>query len=126
MADILVAEDNKELRFLYLDILVHHNVILANDGELAIEELETNTFDLVISDLDMPKKNGIDLLKYITANYQGLPVIILTGMDHDTPYGDMSEGKPLKQYLLEIGAEKVLKKPKDIIYLAHIVNRYIN
>ena len=125
MANILVAEDNKELRYLYSDILAKHNITLANDGESAIKELEPNRFDLVISDLEMPKKNGIDLLKYITANYQGLPVIMFTGQDHDTPYKDMSEGKPIKQYLLEIGAEKVLKKPKDIIFLEDIVDKYL-
>lgn len=51
----------------------------AGNGVQALEKLEVNNYDLVITDIRMPEKNGIDLLNNIKVKYPDLPVLIITG-----------------------------------------------
>ncbi len=64
---ILVVDDEESIRE-FLDIMLRkegYEVTTAEDGERAIEILKKKSFDMVISDLQMPKINGLDLLKYV-------------------------------------------------------------
>jgi DNA-binding response OmpR family regulator len=78
------------------------------DGALAAHALETETFDLVVLDLGLPRLSGMDLLKRIRGNGQSLPVLILTARD-TTP--DKIAG-------LDAGADDYLVKPIDLDELA--------
>ncbi len=65
---ILIADDEASIRE-FLEIMLKkekkYEITLAEDGEKAIQILKKKTFDLVISDLQMPKKTGLDILTYI-------------------------------------------------------------
>lgn len=64
---ILVADDEPSIRE-FLEIMLKkegYNVFLAEDGAQAMEFLEKKTFDLVISDLQMPGKTGMEILEYV-------------------------------------------------------------
>lgn len=65
---ILVVDDEASIRE-FLEIMLNkekaYEVTLAEDGEQAIHLLQKKTFDLVISDLQMPKKTGMEVLEYI-------------------------------------------------------------
>ena len=81
MARVLVVEDERSIRrtleaFLAQD---RHDVVVAEDGEEALAQLEAGGFDVVVSDLVLPKRNGIQLLQAI--RQRGLPVqvILMTG-----------------------------------------------
>ena len=80
-ARILVVDDEESIRDLLRLVLTGegYSVVTANDGEEAIEHLEAQRFDLVITDLVMPTVNGVEVLraaKRIDPNY---PVIVITG-----------------------------------------------
>jgi len=78
---ILVVDDEKNIReglagALELD---GYDVLMAKDGEQAISLLNSNSIDLVLTDLRMPKLSGEELLKHVASSYPTLPVIVLTG-----------------------------------------------
>jgi len=83
----------------------------AIDGVEAMNKLRNESFDLVISDILMPKKSGWELLKEVRANQntKDLPVILLTAKNEDT---DMFKG-------YDLGANYYLTKPFTKAQLLH-------
>jgi len=80
---ILVVDDFQTMRRIirnYLRQLGFNNVEEAEDGDVALEKLIETQFDFVITDWNMPKMTGIDLLKKIRAenNFKNIPVLIIT------------------------------------------------
>lgn len=65
MASILIVEDDKFLIDLYVELLSEegHQVDQAEDGEIALQKLNKNEYDLVLLDIMMPKKDGLAVLK---------------------------------------------------------------
>ena len=65
MASILVVEDDKFLIDLYTELLSDegHTVDGAEDGEVALQKMNSNEYDLVLLDIMMPKKDGLTVLK---------------------------------------------------------------
>lgn len=101
MSKILLVDDDKELTALLQELLnlEDFDVIVAHDGEQALALLD-NTIDLLLLDIMMPKKNGLDTLKELRQKYQ-TPVIMLT-----------ARGSELDRVLgLELGADDYLPKP---------------
>lgn|GEM_PF-1235208 len=62
---VLVAEDNSTSRLVIGKILEHagHDAVLVEDGEEALDALESNEFDVVLTDMQMPGRSGIELFK---------------------------------------------------------------
>lgn len=77
---ILVAEDNSVNREIVKRMLARrgHSVSLAVDGVEALEMFQAESFDLVISDIGMPRMDGFELLKRIRDTGRTIPVIALT------------------------------------------------
>jgi PAS domain S-box-containing protein len=78
---LLLVEDNDMNRLLANTILSQYGaeVTEAGNGQVAIEMLRENTYDLVLMDVQMPVKDGIEATKYIRANIDaGIPIIALT------------------------------------------------
>lgn len=80
MARILVADDEHGLREFVADTLIEegHVVVQAVDGAAAAERLARETFDLLISDLRMPRLDGLTLLRRVRAEQPEMEVILLT------------------------------------------------
>ena len=76
-------------------------VVLAQDGLVAVEELEKQAISLVVTDLKMPRMDGFSLLARIMEHYPDIPVIIITG--YSTP--------EMKQLAQEGGAVGYISKP---------------
>lgn len=79
--NVLIVDDEKNIReglgkALELD---GYNVLLAVDGQDALERIEEEEIDLVIADLRMPRLSGEELLRRVVHSYPTVPVIILTG-----------------------------------------------
>ena len=84
--NILIVDDNPNMSSLLCDILEVFECkgVCAADGEEALKSLKSQKFDMVITDLRMPKMHGIDLLKTVKENYPKLPVVVITGFSGDT------------------------------------------
>jgi len=79
---ILVVEDTETIAASIAFVLSEgpYEIVLAHDGQDALYKLERRLFDLVISDIEMPSMNGIELLRIIRAreDMKAIPVVILT------------------------------------------------
>lgn len=77
---ILLVEDDPDLREALIDTLELANVTVASaeDGESAILMLKENSYDLVVTDVNMPGIDGHELLDYIKKHHVALPVILMT------------------------------------------------
>jgi two-component system, sensor histidine kinase RpfC len=80
--NILVGEDNETNQKVIQNILEYgnHKVTLANNGEETLDILKTNSYDLVILDMQMPVMGGIETTKIFRSNYpdNDTPILILT------------------------------------------------
>ena len=102
---VLIVDDEVIIRkFLRINLLkLGYEVKEAMDGVQALEQLGKDTYDLLISDVLMPNKNGWELLKAVRSNpkTKDLPVILLTAKNEDA---DMFQG-------YELGANYYMTKP---------------
>src|SRR5512146_1878086 len=80
MARILIADDQEMMRDSLAATLARegHEVVAANDGPVAITRLNDARFDLMISDLKMPKMTGIELLQEAKRLRPEMPVVLMT------------------------------------------------
>jgi DNA-binding response OmpR family regulator len=77
---LLVVEDEKNLCILYKEELTKegYQVTAVMDAETAIKEIQSKKFDLIVTDIRMPKKNGIELITQIMGLRKDIPIIINT------------------------------------------------
>ena len=115
---LLVIDDEKNIREgLATDFEMDgYNVKVAANGQEGIDFLEKGDIDLVITDLRMPVVSGEDVLKKVTAEMPGIPVIVLTGHGSiDSAVSAMQNGaydfltKPLNLNHLELVVKRALK-----------------
>ena len=82
MANILIVDDSASMRQMVAFTLrsAGHNVVDASDGVEGLNKAKTSQFDLVISDVNMPNKNGLELTADLRAlpNYKFTPILLLT------------------------------------------------
>lgn len=81
---ILVVDDEKAIRMMLLDYLENkYEVDTAENGMIALEFLQKNKYDLVISDINMPGMSGPELLFKIRSQYQGIKTVLITAYNID-------------------------------------------
>lgn len=115
---ILVVEDNKDLRTFLASSLGEQNVVFeANDGREALEVVEKENLDIIISDIVMPYMDGLELAHHLKSNlaYSHIPLILLSAKT-DTP--TKIEG-------LNKGVDIYLEKPFSIEQLKAQINSII-
>ncbi len=78
---VLVADDDAPVRSMLSKLLTRsgHEVIEAQDGVEAMAALGARPIDLVITDLNMPRADGLQVLRYTREKHPKIPVLILTG-----------------------------------------------
>ncbi|UOE47452.1 response regulator [Mucilaginibacter sp. SMC90] len=104
---ILVAEDNRELLAFLADHLgSNYKVIQASNGQMALNKLLKQIPDLVISDIRMPRMDGIELCRKIKTDetYNHIPVILLSDATREH----------IKMDGLDVGADAYLAKPFNL------------
>ena len=105
MARILVADDEAGVRSFLAETLElgGHEVAQASDGEEALALLARRAFDLLVTDLRMPKRDGMEVLREAHARQPDLEVIVLTA------HGSVSSAVEA----MRLGAFDYLQKPVD-------------
>jgi len=101
----LIVDDSISVRKFVSSVLEKNKyaTVLAEDGPEALEQLRKEKFDIIITDLEMPKMHGFDLIKEIRSykKYESIPIVILTGRS----------GKKHKDKGTELGANAYITKP---------------
>ncbi len=106
MANILVVEDNKSLQILLRETLAKekHTVMTADDGVDGLAIFQENVFDLVVTDIMMPRMDGIEFIQAIRKEKTNAGIIALSGGDNPAT-GSLLETARL------MGAHVAIKKP---------------
>ena len=95
-ARILAADDSRAVRNFYHAALskLSFHVVMAEDGLKAMEEFDRdNAFDLIITDMNMPNKNGIEVIKHIRKKNQTIPILLVsTESEKEQVQTAMAEG----------------------------------
>jgi CheY-like chemotaxis protein len=115
MARILVVDDNEEFRASIKDLLETngYDVVLAVDGEDAIRLFEQQGCDLVVCDVFMPKKDGLETITEILRISPATPVISTTGYVASTSGRQEDLDVNYLNAAQEFGATHTLVKPFD-------------
>ena len=120
MARILIIEDEKAIRNVLRNILMNedksHQVFEAEDGEMGLTQLTENTFDLVLCDIKMPKKDGIEVLEFIMKRYGDTPTVMISG------HGDIDTAVAC----IKRGAYDYIAKPPDLNRLVTTIRQAID
>ncbi len=103
---ILIVDDSVAIRSLIRKSLVSSgftNTVEAQDGKEAIDMLSMFKINLIISDLNMPKVNGLELLKAILGHsvFKTIPFVVLTSDINDETF----------EKAMKLGATDYIKKP---------------
>ena len=115
---LLVVEDNIELLMLMSQLLsTKYHVETATNGKEAMEIIQKEELDIIISDVMMPVMDGLELTKKIKAdpNFQHLPIILLTAKTQEE---DRAEA-------LQIGADSYVTKPFKLSDLELRINNIV-
>ena len=91
MLKILIAEDDRELRQLFSHVLMKngYNVRGVSDGQEALDAMQGDYFDLIISDIMMPRVDGYELVSRLRTGGNQTPVLMITAKD---AFDDMQRG----------------------------------
>jgi adenylate cyclase len=108
---VLIADDNKVNRLLLSRSveLLGHRVMLAENGRIALEKLQSEPFDLLLLDIEMPELDGFAVLEQLKADPQlrEVPVIVTSSV----------EGLDNVVRCINLGAEDYLHKPVNQVLL---------
>jgi diguanylate cyclase (GGDEF)-like protein len=103
---VLSVDDDGELRELLHELICQmgHASVTAADGVDALEKMKEKLFDIVITDINMPRLNGVGLIKRIASDYSDTDVIAITGYQTEYNYTD----------IIALGASDFISKPINI------------
>jgi DNA-binding NtrC family response regulator len=117
MPNILIVDDDAVVRGLLLEVLSEsYQCNTASTAEEAIEHLNIERYDAVLTDIAMPGLNGIGLLQRIKSRGLNTPVIVISGS------GDEQDS----QSLLKLGAFAYLTKPFSLDQMERVVKQAVN
>jgi len=118
---ILVAEDNAINQLLISTILTQEGfeVLVAENGKIAVDKLFDADFDIILMDLMMPEMNGYDATEYIRKNLKGLkskiPIVAVSA--------DVT--KDVKEKCKEVGMNEYISKPYDAKHLIEMIYKIV-
>lgn len=114
MIKILVAEDDKDLNRLVVSALKNegYEVTSCLDGEEALDATERVRYDMLLTDIMMPRMDGFDLARSVRSFDKSIPIIFMTAKDD----------KPSKMFGYSIGIDDYVTKPFDIDVLLLKIN----
>lgn len=120
MATILLIDDSCDYAEFLAETLRRqgHAVIKAEDGKEGLRHLDGVMVDLVITDIFMPKADGIELIRSMRRRHPSLPVIGVTG-------GYKGLEGPVMECMIALGAHEVFQKTAPVERLLQTVARLV-
>ena len=127
---ILIIEDDPDIRDVLKIQLEQggHQVIEAKDGEEGIDLMKKGSnllqVGLIITDIRMPKVNGVEAIDYIKANAPSIPILVITGYpETELAVSLLQKGvkdylvKPVEKEVLLSKVSAILSSPQDFNYV---------
>ena len=119
MATVLVVDDDPHVMMLTCHIVTKmgHHVVEAVDGSSALHELQQRTFDLIITDFNLPgQPSGLDLIEALHQRHPGCPVVVSTGHTETDSVDELKKNP----------AFHVLPKPFEVVGLRQLITGLLN
>jgi DNA-binding response OmpR family regulator len=115
---ILVVDDDPLIRRLNSEVLIYsgYRVDAADDGASAWDALLVNDYDLLITDNDMPKVTGVDLLKKVHATRMAMPVVMATGTLPAWEFAQYPWLKPAAVVIKPYTFDELLETVKEVLH----------
>ena len=113
---VMIVEDDPATRRLYRFLLTNsgYTVVEAEDGVAALERYATQPSDVIITDMNMPRMGGIDLVRALRQKNAGVYVIMVTAF-----------GTPdTEKYAYRVGVNEYITKPFDFEELERRVQTF--
>ncbi|MGE3610490.1 MAG: response regulator [Bacteriovoracaceae bacterium] len=113
---ILIVDDEEAIRDSLAWILLRKGYLVetVSGGKSALKLMMVNSFDALISDVQMPEGNGLELLREVQERELKVPVFLMTGSQLST------------QEALDAGAFFLIRKPTDITKIPDLLNNYFS
>ncbi len=123
MMKLLIAEDDRELRQLFSHVLISNGYAVTgvSNGQEALEALDANYYDLIISDIMMPVLDGYELVRQLRSVGNNIPIMMITARD---AFDDMRQGflsgtddymvKPINVNEMVLRVEALLRRAQMI------------
>jgi CheY-like chemotaxis protein len=117
---VLIADDNRLMREFCCEALAGKalRLLTAGDGQAALALAEAWIPDVLITDLAMPRLDGVGLIRALRRLYPHVPVIVMTA---DAASG----GRSIDELAAELGPVAILQKPFDLSLLDEAVRRAV-
>ena len=114
---ILFVDDDADLREIVTDQLSASGYVVdvAEDGDIAIDKLQQKPYEIVLLDITMPHKDGMDVLRFTKDHALKCKVIMLTGM----------VGLSVAIKSIKLGAADYITKPYNMDYLLSSIKRVL-
>ncbi|XOF34820.1 MAG: response regulator [Candidatus Electrothrix sp. YB6] len=116
---VLIVDDDPEL-LLSISCGFEQNerfhLLKAENGREALAVLETNRVDLVVTDLNMPVMDGVELLSVMSNSFSEVPYVVMTAFRTSV----------MEEHLKQAGALNLLEKPIDINQLEEAINKALD
>lgn len=106
---VLIIDDDEQIRVL-LEQMMHwagFEVMVAENGKVAMQLQREDPADLVITDLIMPEQEGLETISRLKKDYPGIKIIAISGGGRIGPEAYLPAA-------LELGADRVFSKPFDV------------
>lgn len=118
-AKILVVEDNDDSRALLKAFLAGEGYIVleAEDGQAGIDVAKTEPPDLIITDIEMPKLSGVEMIRRLREQpqWRQVPILVISAYDS----GNLSDA-------MQAGATGSMRKPVHIEVLSILIRRLLS
>lgn len=124
MLKILIAEDDRELRQLFSHVLTKNGYAVkgVSNGKEALDAMDNDYFDLVITDIMMPVLDGYELVRQLRDTGNITPVLMITAKD---AFDDMNQGfvSGTDDYMVKpVNVNEMLLRVKALLRRAQMIN----
>ena len=124
MMKLLIVEDDQQLQQMFIRILNKHGYSAAgvSNGQLALDALDKDYFDLIITDIMMPEMDGFELVQQLRDVGNMIPILMITAKD---AFDDMSLGfrYGVDDYMVKpININEMVLRVKALLRRAQMIN----
>ena len=124
MLKILIAEDDRELRQLFAHVLTRHGytVVGVANGQEALDAMDMDYYDMIISDIMMPVMDGYELVRQLREVGDTTPVLMITAKD---AFDDMRRGfqSGVDDYMVKpINVNEMVLRVQALLRRAQMIN----
>lgn len=124
MMKLLIVEDDQQLQQMFIRILSKHgySAVGVSNGQLALDALDKDYFDLIITDIMMPEVDGFELVQQLRDVGNKIPILMITAKD---AFDDMSMGFQygVDDYMIKpININEMVLRVKALLRRAQMIN----